>query len=283
MDVLSGANMIRTLGRMLPAVVVLAGAALLIAAPAGNKDRKQTAAEKLREALEGPVALEVADQPLPAVIAQLADLGKAPIILDRNALNMMGADASEANVSLRVKDVPLKMALRQAAGQHGLSFAVVGDHILVSSEDVVCQRQLKQRINLDLEDVVLTKALKDLARDTATNLVLDPRVAKKANDAKVTLRLDEVPLETAVKLMADMADLKPARMGNVLFVTATDRADKLRDADPPAPNPFWPGMPGGLGGIAVGPPGALPIVPAAPAVPANPPPAPPPAPKDKDK
>src|SRR5260370_9665286 len=135
----------------------------------------------------------------------------------------------------------LKTALRTVAGQQGLSFGIVGDHILVSTEETVCQRQLRQHISVDLEDVQFTKALKDLAKSTATNLVLDPRQAKLADTAKVSMKLDDVPLETAVRLMSEMAGLKPARMGNGLFVTKVDRADKLKDADH-ATNASWPPM-----------------------------------------
>ncbi len=257
------------------AAILLLVAAPVLANPAG-KDSSKSTAEAIRKALDEPVSLEVGDQALPAVLAQLSDIGKVPIVLDRNALQMMGMEANEANVTLRAKEMKLKTAIRTVAGQHGLSFAVVGDHVLVSSEDIVCQRQLKQRVSFDLDDVAFAKALTDLSRNTATNVVLDPRMAKKAAEAKVTLKLDDVPLETAVRIIAEMAGLKPARMGNVLFVTSEERADKLKDHDQPA-NPalmpgmmMGPGIAGGGGGPAV-PPN---LVPAAPA------PAPP---KDKEK
>jgi type II secretory pathway component HofQ len=219
----------------------------------------------VRKALDEPISLEVGDQPLPGVIAQLADLAKVSIVYDRTAMQMIG-DGTDPIVTLRAKDMKLRSALRSVTAQNGLSFGVVGDFILVSSEDAVWQRQLRQRINVDLEDVQFTKALRDLAKETATNLVVDPRQAKKAADAKVSLRLDDVPLETAVRLMAEIAGLKPARMGNVLFVTSEERADVLKDADRP-PNPAIPGLMGGIGGIgpAAVPGGVAPAVPAAPA------------------
>ena len=132
----------------------------------------------------------------------------------------------------------------------------------------MCQRQLRQRVSVDWDDIQFTKALKDLAKETATNLVLDPRQAKKAADVRVSMKLDDVPLETAVRLMAEMAGLKPARMGNVLFVTSEERAEKLKDAEHPA------AMPGIMGGIGIGGGGIGGVVPAVPA-PAAPAPAPP--------
>src|SRR5205814_856089 len=126
---------------------------------------------------------------------------------------------------------------RTVCSQHGLTFAIVGDHILISTEDVVNYRQLRQRVSVDLDGIALPKALKDLSVQTATNLLLDPRSIKTAGDAKITLQLEDVPLDTAVRLMAEMAGLKPVRLGNVLFVTTEERAERLKvDADlaPPA-------------------------------------------------
>ncbi len=54
----------------------------------------------------------------------------------------------------------------------------------------------------------------------------------------MTLRLEDVPLETAVRLLAEMANLKPVRVGNVLFVTGKDNArEMMQDPDIAQPNP----------------------------------------------
>ena len=256
---------------MLPTFCRAATVLLLLGMPAfanpAGKDNSKSAAEAIRRALDEPVSLEVGDQSLVAVLAQLADIGKVPIVLDRSAMQMMGVEATEANVVLRAKEMKLKTAIRTVAGQHGLSFAVVGDHVLVSTEEIVCQRQLRQRVSFDLDEVALAKALKDLSSQTATNVVLDPRMAKKAADLKVTLKMDDVPLEVAVRLLAEMAGLKPARMGNVLFVTSEERADKLKDTDHPTTPTFMPGMmappvvAGGGNAVPVAPPAAVPLVP----------------------
>jgi hypothetical protein len=110
-------------------------------------------------------------------------------------------------------------------------------------------------------------------RTTSTNVVLDPRLAKEAKGMPISLQLEEVPLETAVKLLAELANLGSVRVGNVLFVTTPQRADKLR-ADPDL-------LPPGSGvpdiqvvpGFNPGNPGAVPAVPPM-AVPAPPAPAP---------
>src|SRR5262249_13800110 len=82
----------------------------------------------------------------------------------------------------------------------------------------------------------MVQAIKKLAAETGTNLLIDTRVMKEAQTA-VTLQLEDVPLETAVRLMAEMVGLKPVRVGNVLFVTSKATAQEMRqdnEADPMA-------------------------------------------------
>src|SRR5438445_385182 len=99
---------------MLPTFFRAAAIALLLASPIvahanpAGKDSTKSAAAAIRKTLDEPISLEVGDQPLPAVLAQLSDIGKVPIILDRNALQMMGMEANEASVSLRAKEMKLK-------------------------------------------------------------------------------------------------------------------------------------------------------------------------------
>ena len=86
----------------------------------------------------------------------------------------------------------------------------------------------------------------------------------------MTLQVDDVPFEAAIRLLCEMADLKPARMGNVIFVTTEARADKLKDSDslvptPGLPTPGLPGLIPGVGGFGGG--GVV-----VPALPVNPPP-----------
>ncbi len=61
----------------------------------------------------------------------------------------------------------------------------------------------------------------------------------------MTLHLEDVPLETAVRLLSEMAGLKPVRVGNVLFVTSKDNAAELRQdpdlSQPPQPLPILSG------------------------------------------
>jgi hypothetical protein len=80
----------------------------------------------------------------------------------------------------------------------------------------------------------------------------------KEGQTALTMRLDEVPLETTVELLADEAGLKAVRLSNVLYVTSEARAAKLRKSRPatpaPAPVPGWRVYPDGQGGFHLTPP-----------------------------
>lgn len=235
----------------------------------------ETPAEKLRKDLDKPVTIEITEQSLPLAMNQLRDQTKVNIVLDRFALNQMGIDPEQMPVTVNVKETKLRSALRTILGQHNLSFAVVGDSVIVSTDEICLHRQLRQRVSVDVEKGELGSTLRKLARETGTNLLLDPKVAKEAT-APVTMQLDDVPFETAVKLMTEMAGLKTVRVGNVLFVCSKTTAAEMRQ-DPdlmPGGNPgIPPGIdfprpgffPGGMGGIQILPGNAVP--PAQPAVP----------------
>ena len=57
-----------------------------------------------------------------------------------------------------------------------------------------------------------------------------------------------MPFDTVIRLLCEDANLKPVRMGNVLYVTSKENAKELRTEPELAPSPY-PG--GGVPGIDV--------------------------------
>ncbi len=88
-------------------------------------------------------------------------------------------------------------------------------------------RALRTPVSVECNATPFAEAVKKVVGDTGASVVLDPRLAGKA-DAPVTLKHDDLPLEAAVRLLAEVADLRAVRVSGVLFVTTAERADKLR-------------------------------------------------------
>jgi hypothetical protein len=87
-------------------------------------------------------------------------------------------------------------------------------------------------VNAEFDRKPLGEALKELSRQSGMNVMVDARVAEKAR-APVTARFRNTPLDTAVQTLADMVDLKPFLLDNVLYVTARDNADRLEERERP--------------------------------------------------
>jgi hypothetical protein len=274
-----------TLPRALPAALALAWLALPVAAPAAPagspaepRPRADSPAERVRHALDQVAdSVEIIDQPLELAVAQVHEQTKVNFVLDRLTIQQMSIDPSSAAVNLRLQNVKWKTALRTLLGQYNLSYAIVGETVIITSEEQAMLRQMRQRVSVDLDRVQMGAALKQLAKDTSTNLIVDARALKEAQ-TPVTLQLEDVPLETAVRLVAEMAGLKPVRVGNVLFVTTKANAAEMR-ADTDLVPPMAPGQPmveNAVQAIIGGPvPMAIPA--------AAPPPPAPPAPKPAEE
>jgi hypothetical protein len=93
-------------------------------------------------------------------------------------------------------------------------------------------------VNADFDRKPLGEALKELARQSGMNVVVDVRVSEKAK-LPVTARLVNTPLDTAVRTLTDMAELKPFVLDNLLYVTARDNADRLEERER-GPKPGMP-------------------------------------------
>lgn len=265
--------------RRLFAVAVLAvtpvaaeAAAPVPAAPA-KSDNPMAAA---RKALDEVGDMNYQGRTLNDVINDLKDKSKVPVILD-NTVYQFGLDPNQPVVTVNLKQVKLKDGLKAVLAPYNLKFGLTAEGLFISTEEGVITRQLRQRVSVDCDGTEFATAAKQLATDTGANVVVDPRLGDKAKKA-VTLKLDDVPLETAIRLLSEVADLRAVRMSNVLFVTTPEKAKVLReDADGPTSpspaNPFFPfgggvGLPpGGIGGVV------LPAVPIDP-IQVNPPPPP---------
>jgi hypothetical protein len=272
------------------ALLALLWAAAAPAAPVGSGSgepkKPETAAEKVRQALDEVTDVTIEKQPLELAIRQLGDQAKINFVIDTFQIQNLGIDLQGAEVNVKLQGVKLRSALRTLLNQHNLGYAVIGDTVLITTEEMAMHRQMRQRVSVDADNLPVAKALKQLARETGTNVLVDARVSKEAQ-APVTLQVDDVPLDTAVKLLAHLSGLRTVRVGNVLFVTNKETAEEMRQ-DPDLTGP--PATPGGpprveevIRGLAIPAGGLPPGQPAPLLLPANPPPPPVVPPPEKEK
>src|SRR5260370_32034668 len=175
--------------------------------PKDNKPKLDSQAQVIHKSLEQPISVEFANSPLQDAFTKLTDQTKLNFVLDRGSMQQLGIVPEQSLVTIKLEKTPIRVALRRLLSQYNLGYAVIGDMVLITTEDMAIHRQMRQRVNLDLERVPLDAALRDLARRTVTNLVLDGRANKEAQ-TPVSLKLEDVPLEVAVRLMANQAGLR---------------------------------------------------------------------------
>lgn len=227
--------------------LALFAAVLLSAAPAPNPDRP---AVRAKQALDQTADVVLEGKTLNELVGWFRGRTGLDVQLDPVAVAAAGLDPDAPAFTVKHRGTTYRQGLRAALAPHDLRAGLVGSTLVISSDDGLTARQMRQRTTLS--GGPLAKVLSDLAGETGANVVLDPRVRAKAAEAAVELSLDDVPLETAVRLAAEVAGYRAVRLGNVLFVTTDERADKLRpDADGPTP-PLYPagpvpGLAGGAG------------------------------------
>jgi hypothetical protein len=88
-------------------------------------------------------------------------------------------------------------------------------------------------VHEELEAQPLSAALQVLADATGWSVVLDTAAVDEYG-MMVTARLYNVPVDTAVRTLAALADLAVVRMDNVLLVTTRAKAARLQAEQPAA-------------------------------------------------
>jgi RNA polymerase sigma factor (sigma-70 family) len=125
------------------------------------------------------------------------------------------------------------------------TYVVRGDHISILPEEKVRNGDLLQEsINYQArEGQTLEEALRQLADQHGVTILLDARV-KQLGQTKIDGTLHNVSLTVAVRLLAEMADLKAVTVGNALFVTSPENAFALQQEEdgilPPQVRPALP-------------------------------------------
>jgi hypothetical protein len=226
-----------------------------IEAPAEAKRQRQLKCEQMREMeakLKATAAFPGVDDPKATfsdVLDQLAITHAIVFRVNDRAFRLDGlADVPAIPVVgggtplPRLKGVSLNTILRKVLSRipnpSGATFINRGDGIEITTGDAFKAAVFlgsEQEGPLPLVCAEITKqplddTLKDLADEYGFNIVLDARAGEKAKTA-VTGEFNFVPLDTVVRILADMANLKPVRLDNVLYVTTKENARVVAKAE----------------------------------------------------
>src|SRR5262249_56432923 len=116
----------------------------------------------------------------------------------------------------------------------GATYLFHQDQILVTTQTAASQevlgdanRALPPLVHRRIEKRLLRDALDEVADLTELNVGLDESVGDKAKDV-VTARFLNTPAETAVRVLANKANLSMVRLHYVLHVSTPENADDLR-------------------------------------------------------
>jgi hypothetical protein len=146
---------------------------------------------------------------------------------------------AETDVILpKMSNVALKNVLRLLLDQVHGTYRVRGDFIEVlpapsgiPEDQLEPDAHFRQRllkfpvVDVHFDHRPLSEAMEELAATSGANVLLDmdEKVAAVAK-APVTASLDNVPVDTAVRLLADMSGLVAVTVDNVLYVTTRENA-----------------------------------------------------------
>lgn len=136
-----------------------------------------------------------------------------------------------------MSNVRLQTILQLLCEQVNGSYLVKPDGIEITTrgrtrpEDWISNRSLPPLVMLKCEHELLEPTLKKLEFMTGVSVILDARVAlrlRQEGQADLNITFNNVPLDTAVRLLADMSDLGVVAIDSVLYVTTKNNADELQ-------------------------------------------------------
>jgi hypothetical protein len=125
------------------------------------------------------------------------------------------------------------------------AFIVRRYHVaVVPMSHTLAEYTMREPVYADFDKLPLQDALKELAEQTGSPVLLDARRAGEKAKTPVTATLQNVSLGTAVQLLANMAELKAVLVDNTIYVTTEQNAAKLEEEETAKPVPHGP-PPGG--------------------------------------
>lgn len=231
--------------QIITSLVVLALVARVGAVPAPAEVEKKPAAvvskaREVREQLAKPANLDKGiegNTPLKDALDFLGEQYGLNFTINSEAFTAIGVQkVEEQPVHLpKMVGVPmskvLQMLLSQIKGDEEVgTYLIRGGEVEITTSANASPskwtgeaRRFAPTVDADFDRVPLEEALRELAARTGMSIVLDIRVGENARKP-VTATLNQVPVDTAVRVVADMTDLRMTVIDNVLYVTTRENA-----------------------------------------------------------
>jgi RNA polymerase sigma factor (sigma-70 family) len=209
--------------------------------------RPQSSAAALSLKLRQPVSLdkEIPGAPLREILGILSEKYDLTFIVNVQAFERGGANANVEDANVRLPKMPnvalhtvLRHLLCQLPGQG--TVLVRSDHLeIVPLQDAVSEaygdvwpiptgvRVGQPMINLVVDKWPLAAVLTEVAHQSGRNVILDARVTDREK-LMVTASLLNAPINTAVRVLAEMVNLRSIQLDNVFFVTTREYAAELQ-------------------------------------------------------
>jgi RNA polymerase sigma factor (sigma-70 family) len=224
-------------------------AAQAAAPPAPAPQEPRMSAEKLVAKLNEPVNIdkEIDNTPLKDVLGLLSDMYGVRFIVNVQAFDRDNANRTVEDSPVRLVKMPgvsLRTLLRYVLGQVQGHALVRNDHLEVAPlneamtvaygkpagrvSDLRLAAQLgAPLVNIAFDRQPLERALADIADQSDRNVVLDARVTDR-DKMVVSARLLNAPADTAVRVLAELVNLKSVPLDNVFIVTTREHAAELQ-------------------------------------------------------
>lgn len=181
-----------------------------------------------RDALELPITMSLdPNTRLQDALEYISDHYNFTILIDNDAFKSENVPDVENNpIKLpRLVGIKLRTALRQVFNQANADFLVQDRHILIVPREWLARNvALRQPVSADLRGKSLDQAFGELSRRSGVSIVFSENLVELAK-TPMTIQLENVPLITAVSVLADVRALRAIPVENLIYVTTPDKAE----------------------------------------------------------
>jgi hypothetical protein len=190
-------------------------------------------ARQWREKLDATVTIEFEpNTPLREALSHIAERYGITILVDKEAFqtiqNQPDIDAQPVKLP-RLVGVKLVTALRVVLQQVAGDFYTKDNVLTVVPRAYIEGGQIfKHPVDVSFSKRPLTDALAELSYLSGVSVVLDPR-GQQDSKLDVTADFSNVPVQDAVRVLANMAGMKSVAMSSLLYVTSVENADNLEE------------------------------------------------------